>query len=311
MLYPSRVAVASDGTVYIADQYAHTVWVFNGDSSQLLYQFGSRGSAPGQFNFPRGIALDASSPQRLFVMDSGNERVQVFAVSAASATLLYAFGSNGQGLGQFHGENTRGLAIDTTDGWVFVSDIGANTVHKFDLAGNWLQNIGHLDRSTFPSPPGAFTQGGREVTVTTGTDSRPQLWVGDMANFRVEAFDATTGSVLFVAPAPPALPPVGDFNGPRGVTADSSGNLYVADTHNFRLEKFDPTGQFVWAVGNRGAAINSDSFAYTRNMAADPSQPYFYLADTYNNAIDKYDSNGVRLWQIAGLGSATGKYRNP
>jgi tripartite motif-containing protein 71 len=310
MQYPSRVAVADDGEVYIADMLASKVFVFNGDTQQLEFSFGAHGRAPGQFIQPRGIVIDAA--QHVFVMDSGNWRVQVF---DKSGNYLTSWGSDGTGPGDFHGENTRGIALDRTRNLLFVSDVSAGTIHEFqldsNLNGTWVVNIGHTDnKHGFPTPAGTFTQGGRELTI----DGLGHLWVGDMPNFRAQIFDYTTNptkpKVLFTTPYPPQLPPNGAFNDPRGLTYDYLGDLYVADTHNFRIEKFDPNGNWVWSIGTRGR-INPDTFAYSRNLAADPTEGYIYIADTYNSAIDKYDTNGNLIWQVAAQGTGNGQFGYP
>jgi hypothetical protein len=46
-------------------------------SGTFITKWGSRGSGDGQFNDPWGIAVDASG--NVFVADTGNDRVQVFA----------------------------------------------------------------------------------------------------------------------------------------------------------------------------------------------------------------------------------------
>ncbi|MBI4719753.1 MAG: 6-bladed beta-propeller, partial [Chitinivibrionia bacterium] len=43
---------------------------------QYLRQWGTSGTAPGQFQFPFGIAVDGNG--RVYVADSHNDRVQVF-----------------------------------------------------------------------------------------------------------------------------------------------------------------------------------------------------------------------------------------
>lgn len=303
MVYPSRVAVADDGTVYIADMLADKIFVFSGSTHMLLSSFGSRGHSAGQFIQPRGLAFDGSNPQRLYIMDAYNERVEVF---DPSGNYLFQFGSKGTLPGQFRGENTRGLTIDRAHGWVFVVDIGAGVIDKFDLAGNFLLAIGSSNTSQFPPPLGTFSQGGREVTI----DGAGHLWVGDMPDFRVQVFDGATGQPLMMRPDPAQLPPDGAFNDPRGLTLDSQGNLYVADTHNFRVEKFDSSGNFLWAIGSRGRS-QLDNFAYSRNMASDPLDSSFYLADTYNNAIDHFDTNGTLIWRASGAGNGPGEFAYP
>jgi DNA-binding beta-propeller fold protein YncE len=42
----------------------------------FLFQWGSKGADPGQFDLPHGVALD--EPGRVYVSDRGNGRVQIF-----------------------------------------------------------------------------------------------------------------------------------------------------------------------------------------------------------------------------------------
>src|SRR5215831_14951557 len=76
---PSAVAVAADGTIFVADGHA-------GDSNARIVKlaadgtviktWGKKGSAQGEFNEPHGIALDSAG--RIFVADRVNSRLQIF-----------------------------------------------------------------------------------------------------------------------------------------------------------------------------------------------------------------------------------------
>jgi DNA-binding beta-propeller fold protein YncE len=76
---PSAVAVAADGTIYVADGHG-------GDSNArivkltpdgtVIKSWGKKGSAPGEFNEPHGIVLDSAG--RVFVADRVNSRIQIF-----------------------------------------------------------------------------------------------------------------------------------------------------------------------------------------------------------------------------------------
>lgn len=64
---PNGIAVAADGTVYVADSTANNVKVFEADGSL-------RGTLDG-LKFPVAVAVDA---QRVVVADQGNHRVVIF-----------------------------------------------------------------------------------------------------------------------------------------------------------------------------------------------------------------------------------------
>lgn len=77
---PNAVAVARDGTIYVADGHTEhrdpaRIVVLDAQG-RFLRQWGVRGAAPGQLEVPHGLALDSRG--RLFVADRWNNRVQVF-----------------------------------------------------------------------------------------------------------------------------------------------------------------------------------------------------------------------------------------
>lgn len=71
---PYDVAV-HDGRLYVSESGNNRVSVFTLDGT-YLGRFGSRGDGPGQLRTPRGLDVDDAG--RLYVMDSQNERVQVW-----------------------------------------------------------------------------------------------------------------------------------------------------------------------------------------------------------------------------------------
>jgi DNA-binding beta-propeller fold protein YncE len=70
------MAFDAQGRLYVPA--LNWVEVFNGEG-QLLFRFGQSGEKPGEFATPRGLCTD--SKDRMYVMDSGNHRIQVFQVT--------------------------------------------------------------------------------------------------------------------------------------------------------------------------------------------------------------------------------------
>lgn len=74
--YPTNLAVAPNGDLYIADGYGNArIHRFTADG-KLLHSWGEPGAGPGQFHVPHGIAIDRSGT--VFVADRENSRVQLF-----------------------------------------------------------------------------------------------------------------------------------------------------------------------------------------------------------------------------------------
>jgi len=71
---PEGISINSLGEVFVADTGAHRVLVFD-EKGNLLRRLGTEGIEEGFFRVPRDVAANANF---LFVLDSGNSRVQKF-----------------------------------------------------------------------------------------------------------------------------------------------------------------------------------------------------------------------------------------
>ncbi|TXG81535.1 MAG: hypothetical protein E6R14_07725 [Thermomicrobiales bacterium] len=73
---PTRAVQGRSGDIYVSDGYGQN-WVhrFRADG-ELIVSWGGDGSAPGEFQTPHGLWVDAD--ERVYVVDRANARVQVF-----------------------------------------------------------------------------------------------------------------------------------------------------------------------------------------------------------------------------------------
>src|SRR3972149_1227097 len=94
-----------------------------GESYEFVNKWGSAGSGDGQFNTPRAIAVDSSG--NVYVVDSGNHRIQKF---TSEGVFLTKWGSAGSGDGQFN--YAFGVAVDSS-GKVYVADWDNHRIQKF------------------------------------------------------------------------------------------------------------------------------------------------------------------------------------
>lgn len=148
-----RVYVTDTGGVNKWEE--HRVRVFNARSGEHLFDFGKRGSEPGEFNLLRDVAVAPDG--KVYVVDSGNFRIQVF---DRDGRFLFMFGNVGRFPGQF--ARPREIAIDRL-GNVYVSDAAFGNFQIFDPEGNLLLHIG--DRGELDAPARYMLPAGIAVDV--------------------------------------------------------------------------------------------------------------------------------------------------
>ena len=103
------------------------VAIFSQDG-QLVRTIGSAGSGPGQFSYPRGVAI---SPDReLYVSDQSNCRVQVLTLQGV---YIREFGK-----GQLSGQHKLLLSSDKH---VLVADCGNSRVAVFNKDGTLVSSL--------------------------------------------------------------------------------------------------------------------------------------------------------------------------
>jgi DNA-binding beta-propeller fold protein YncE len=171
----------------------HRVRVFDGNTGAHLYDIGSRGSGPGQFNLPRDLAIGLDG--RLYVVDGGNFRVVVF---DADGRYRSSFGSIGKQYGQF--ARPKEVAADR-DGNIYVVDAAFGNFQIFNPDGELLLFVG--DRSERDGPGKYMLPSG----IAVDEDGRVYMvdqWFRKIDVYRPVALKAHTGFLARRAPIPEA-----------------------------------------------------------------------------------------------------------
>ncbi len=178
-----------------------------------LAEFGEFGSGAGQLDSPAGAAVNSDGD--LFVADSGNDRVAVFAGDGAFLRVLSG-GLSGP----------RDLALDD-DGRVFVADTGNDRVAALASGGGLLFAFEEIGEAKLVGPTGVAVAG-------------PLVFVADNGNTRIAIFEDDGD---FVADFPTTTPPKDVIVGPEG-------NLYVLVEK--RVEVYTPGGELIRSFGDEG-----------------------------------------------------------
>ncbi len=254
------VAVAPDGSIFVADTNYHRVLKFSPDW-ELLQTIGSwsQSNVDGDFNSPRRIAFDSQG--NFYVSDGGNGRIQQF---DAAGNWLRSLGSPGSAPGQFN--QPEGLAVDSQR-HIYVADTANNRVQKY-AAGQWQVWGGP------GSAPGQFAN--PEGLAVDGNDN---VYVADGVNYRVQKFQPDGSFVT-------SWQQIGaDVLGyPHDIAVDSSDNIYVSDARGY-VHRFTAGGQWQATIGTpgsgRGELRRPEGLAFA---AGDR----LFVADAQNDRIQQF-----------------------
>ena len=237
-----------------------------------MLSIGKRGSAPGKFNWPWGIAVN--DKDEIAVTDSANHRIQIF---LPDGTHLRSFGRRGKRKGQFkdpngitfydnniivsdsfnhriqifddHGhylhqfgekgklshqlDNPRGLSIDS-DGNIIVADSNNKSIKIFTLDGKFLRRIGAEGSFIYP---------------VHCIQHENYFIVSDDGGHCIKIFDKE-GKVFYNFGTKGAGD--GEFHSPRFLSVDKAGHLLICDLLNNRVQVFKLNGEFITKFGASG-----------------------------------------------------------
>ena len=160
--------------IWVAETSAHRVAVLN-DKGELLKRVGSRGTAPGEFNFPTHIWIDQAG--NVYIVDAMNFRVQVL---NKDGEIISVFGEAGDATGYL--SRPKGIATDSY-GHIYIVDALFHVVQVFDIQGNFLYKFGNQG------------QGEGEFWLPSGIyiDDQNYIYIADSYNSRIQVFQLIYG----------------------------------------------------------------------------------------------------------------------
>jgi len=324
---PSGIAVSSEGQVtyvYVADSSNHRIQKFVASGGYLsqwctyVSQWGSYGSDFGKFKNPSGITVSQegtwpNTTTYVYVVDSGNHRVQKF---DSSGVFMGQFGSYGSGDGQL--KNPSGIAVSQEGTWpntttyVYVVDSGNHRVQKF-YSGFYVSQWGSYGSGdgSYCSDFGKFKNPSGIAAIKEGSFPHTyiNIYVADSGNHRIQKFDSSGG---YVSQWGSHGSGDGQFNSliPRhsGIDITNDGYIYITDIGNQRVQKFDASGLYISQWGSYGSG--DVQFDNPSGIAVS-SDGSIYVVDTDNNRVQKFNSSGVYISQWGSYGSGDGQFNSP
>jgi glucose/arabinose dehydrogenase len=245
----------ASGTIFAMDTINERI-VRMTKQGAIIGACGERGWDPGEFNWPRGLAVDEATGD-VWVADTKQSRLQVVRPDCSNGVFVGQIGSD---LGQF--DWPASVAIRQTDRVAFVADTNNDRVVAYDVA----------TRAPLGTYSGLKAPSGVDVDPVTG-----HVFVADTGNDRVVELTATQGGSFGLVRALTS-----GFDAPEGVATDADGHVFVADTQNDRVVVLAPNGSTLEVL------TGPSGFDDPAEVAVDPDGRVM-VADTLNDRIQVYE----------------------
>ena len=233
--WPEDVAVAPDGSVWLADTRNSRLQHWPASLSTTgVTDVGTKGTGMGQFNYIEGLTVDASG--NVWVADTNNNRIEECDNPCnATGSTFHTFGGPTPGSGVCQFNNPQSVAVGPS-GQIYVADTLNNRVDEFTISGescnssSWTTYSGSLN-----GPQGIAVAG-------DGT-----VWVADSGNNAVVHLNATLTNLGDGFGGPLAGNGTMQLDDPHSLAvfdniATGTHTLYVADTYNNRIQEFNIAG---------------------------------------------------------------------
>ena len=322
MVGPNGVAVAPDGSIYIAEYEGHRIRrVYSSGAIQDVVGTGEAGDSgdngPGtaaQVSFPDSLA--ALPDGSILFTDSGNNRIRRL---AADGTVTTAAGTGTAG---FSGDGGNALAaelngpagITVYNGTIYFSDALNNRIRAISPLGTITTVAG--DGSTTASGDGgsALAAGIAHVYGISVSTDGTTLYMADDVAARVRAVNLMTGIISTVA-GTGVQESTGDggsalaagLSQPSAVLAVANGDLYISDTYGNRIRRIRG-GTITTVVGTGDAGDGGDlglgpdaQINKPYQLALHPSGSGALLVTDYGNGtLRRLDLGTNRMSTVAG-----------
>ena len=311
--YPAGIAVADDGTVFVALQNGHRIIKVTADGEETeIARKGRNGDyrdgqgTDARFDRPTSVSLDAEG--NLLVSDAGNRRLRYVDADGTVSTYGDKLGRLG---GSAVAENGDVYFVDNgatirvaprgedarvfaggkkgyLDGPVGSARFQTVTGIAVDGKGNLIVADRNNHRIRKISPDGA-------VSTLAGNIGKDGVWYGK--NSQGEEYGSRNGARE-----------VAQLFFPNRVATDAAGNVFVSESTKHRIRKIAPDGMVstlagTGVKGSSDGAANEATFNKPNGLAVDNSGNV-YVADTGNNRIRKIAADGT----VSTLAGSTAGY---
>lgn len=271
------------------------------DDGATWTTIGARGSAPGQFVRPSGVACNAAGTV-IWVADTGNSRIQR---SRDGGVTWEVLARAGRRVGQVRGP--EGLGYDETGDPPLVND----TLFVADTRNNRIQcairaSSDNPEWAVFDGATAGTRVGKMKKPAAVAVAPNGDIFVADCGNNRIQV-DRLGGWEIFAGAR--AGRTEGRVRLPTAVHVSENGDVFVADTGNHRIQVNRGQSAESWQVlMSRGSEVGQ--VMSPRGLAMTEAG-HLFIGDTGNNRIQRLPAGGGSFEVVGPPGAGAGQFAGP
>ena len=235
---------------------------------------------------PNGMIID--SGDNLYVVEENGYRMLKFDSNGANQLII-----GHAGLPWHHDDflaYPRDVAVSSNGHiWIVISP----AIKEFDEAGQLVQ----IFPATDPWMPG--TDNDRfDNPRGIAFDGTGKLYISDSSNHRIQVYDVSGESPLYLTTIGETGVPKADntgFNAPSKIAFDNADRLYVLDSGNFRVQRCEFSGAWTCSTFFGETGIPGDDLfhlsSYPGGITVEGD--YVFVADAGNHRVLRCNTSGV------------------
>lgn len=245
-----------------------------------IYGYGT--SKETQLSKPIGIGVDSKG--KIFVADTGNERVLIF---NDEGDYIGKLGKTGMKRGRI--KQPTGIHVGPNDN-VYVCDATRHVVLVFDKNLRFKTEIPEM------SPTDVYVKDNKIYVLTWS-----HISIYSAKNYRFVDRWGRRGKKI------------GQFDFPHGIAVLKNNIVVVSDGNNMRLQALlNSKGDAAWVVGKPPKDIRDANreFGLPAGMALD-EQENIYICDPLRSTIHIFNKDGKKLAELGEIGNKDGQFYFP
>ena len=315
LYYPTDIAVAPDGSLYIADQYNHRIRRIGTDGiittvagTGVMGYSGDGGQATSaQLKNPTSVHVRADGS--LYIADTNNHRIRRVGsngiITTVAGTGIAGYGGD-EGLATMAKLNYPTGVTVSADGSIYIADMCNHRIRRVSSNGVITTVVGNNNYGySGDGGPANVACLFDPCRVEMGIDG--SLYITDGNNHCIRRVGSDGVITTIAGSGISGYSGDGDkaikarLNYPRGITVATDGSLYIADTYNSVIRRVGSDG-IITTIAGQGECISGGvvtRLIYPQGVATGRDGE-LYIADTSSNTLRKVSPSlpGVSLGEI-------------